>query len=158
YEAPKLRWLLAELLLAQNRLREACEQLVAIFESDPSQIDQIIAGYTRILEKDPRNATALVQRGVLLKTRGRFEEAARDLRAAFEANPQNPAAPRELVELYQAVLREHPADVATRHHLGVVYVAMEEFDKAIACFQRSATDYRYENEALKALGLCFVRK
>jgi tetratricopeptide (TPR) repeat protein len=156
-ESLPLRWLLAELLVHRNRLSEACEELGAIFERDPSQMERVIGAYGTILKKDPENALALLRRGVLLKAMGDFEAAERDLRAAFDANPSHVDAQRELAHLYEAMLRERD-DAQTRHRLGQVYAAMEEFDRAIGCFQRSSQDYRFQREAIRSLGLCFVRK
>jgi len=152
-----LRWMLADILVMRNRLREACEELGNIFETDPTQVDYVISGYDKILAKDPANIVALTHRGTLRKRQGLFEEAMADLQQAFEINPNNPDVQRELTDLYQAMLRERD-DPAIRHELGKIFVALEEYDRAIGCFQRTAQDYRFENEATKALGLCFVQK
>jgi tetratricopeptide (TPR) repeat protein len=156
-DALRLRWLLAEVLVYSNRLREASDELNAIFESDPSQATLVINGFSKILDKDPQSQSALVSRGLLKKTQGNYDEARVDVEKAFELNPANPDAQRELIELYQAMLNEND-DIELRHKLGVVLMKSEEFDKAIACFQRTSQDYRFESEATKLLGQCFVQK
>ena len=155
--AIRLRWLQAEVLVFANRLREAAEELTAIFETDPQQMPLVIQGYDKILQRDPRNITSLVARGRLRVAAGQFENARRDLETALELNPLNPDALRELADLYQAILKEDE-DMEVRHRLGVVYMRMEEYDRAIAAFQRSSQDYRFEAEATKLLGQCFVHK
>jgi len=156
-EAVRLRWLQVELLIYSNRLREASEELSAIFMADPGQLPLVIQGYDKVLEKDPRNLPGLVARGRLYQTSGRFEEARRDLEQAFHLNASFADAQRGLVELYLAMLAEND-DIEVRHRLGIVYMRMEEYDKAIGAFQRSSQDYRLENEAAKLLGQCFVAK
>lgn len=152
-----LRWFLANLLIDSGNLTGAMEQLEVIFEIDPSQLKTVLQALDRILAKDPANITANLQKGVLLKAQGRFEEARSYLERAYKANTANPDAARELEDVYDRLLREND-EVAIRFELGKLNYAQNDFDKAIGQFQKTAQDFRYENESIKMLGLCFVGK
>jgi tetratricopeptide (TPR) repeat protein len=152
-----VRWLLTNILVERGYLKEAIEQLDAIFENDPSQLKSILQALDRILAKNPANISANLKKGILLKVQGRFEEARPFLENAHKLNPQQPEAAMELEDLYEQVLRESD-DIATRFALGKLNYAMGEYDKAIGNFQKAGQDFRFENESIKMLGLCFVGK
>jgi tetratricopeptide (TPR) repeat protein len=152
-----LRWFLANALIDSNSLREASEQLQAILEIDPGQLKPILQAYDRILSKDPSNLGANLQKGILLKAQGRFEEARPLLERALQMNRQNAEAASELEELYEKMAEEGD-DVAVRFELGKLCHGRGNFDKAIAQFQKTAQDFRYENESIKMLGLSLVGK
>jgi tetratricopeptide (TPR) repeat protein len=152
-----LRWFLANILIDRFRLGEALEQLEAIFESDPLQMKSVLQALDRILAKDPANQGANLQKGILLKAQGRFEEARPFLERAHKANTSHAEAARELEDLYIQLAKETD-DIQVVFELGKLCYALGEYDKAIGHFQRTAMDFRYENESIKHLGLCFVGK
>ncbi|MGI8907314.1 MAG: protein kinase domain-containing protein [Candidatus Sumerlaeaceae bacterium] len=156
-DRPDLRWMLAELLIEGNNLTEAIEQLDGIFELDPSQGKPVLQALDRILAKDPTNLLGNLRKGVLLKAQGRYEEARPYLERAHAANAGNAEAADELRDLYDTLLHEND-DVKLRFELGKVHYALQDYDNAIGQFQKTAQDFRYENESIKMLGLCFVGK
>ncbi|MBX7245530.1 MAG: protein kinase, partial [Candidatus Sumerlaeaceae bacterium] len=152
-----LRWFLADVLIDRNYLKEAMDQLEAIFEIDPTQLKTVLQALDRVLAKDSSNAEANLQKGVLLKAQGRFEESRLFLERAYNSNVANAEAARELEDLYELLIKEND-DVETRFQLGKLNHALKEYDKAIGHFQKTAQDFRYENESIKMLGMCFVGK
>lgn len=151
------RWMLVDLLVEANQLTQAIEQLDGIFETDPSQLRQLLQTYDRILAMDPTNVLANQRKGVLLKAQGRYEEARPFLEKAHKANPSNVEAAEDLRDLYETLLNEND-DVKTRFDLGKVHYALQNYDSAIAQFQKTSQDFRYENQSIKMLGQCFVGK
>jgi tetratricopeptide (TPR) repeat protein len=156
-DRPDLRWFLANTLIETGRLEEAVTNLMAIFEADPSQMKAVVQGYDRVLARDPSNMTANHRKGVLLKAQGQFEEARPLLEAAARANPSNAEVLGELADLYEQILSEKD-NVAVRFALAKTYYAMGSQDLAIGQFQTTQQDFRYENESIKMLGLCFTAK
>lgn len=152
-----LRWFLANILIDRFRLGEALDQLEAILEADPQQMKAVLQALDRILAKDPANQGANLQKGILLKAQGRFEEARPFLERAHRANPSHAEAAEELEDLYVRLAKETD-DIQVVFELGKLCYALGEYDKAIGHFQRTVQDFRYENESIKHLGLCFVGK
>lgn len=153
----KLRWFLVSLLINANRLREAIEQLENIFENDPEQIKNIIKAFDMIIQKDPKNAFAYLNRGVMLKIQGDFLAAKKNLETAYEILPSNIDVQNELKELYEFLLEEKD-DNETRFKLGKLYYLTADYDKAIGCFQKTSQHFKWESESIKMLGKCFVGK
>jgi len=151
------RWFICRLMIESGRLREAMNELQTLFENAPEDLEHIIAAYQEILTKDPENAIALIQYGSHLKTLGRTEEARQAMEQAYRIMPNNPDVQREISELYEFILEEKD-DIEVRFELGKLYLAMNQFDSAISCFQRTSQDFRWESESIKYLGRCFVRK
>ena len=156
-DRPDLRWFLANTLIERGRLDEAVTNLMAIFEADPSQMKSVVQAYDRVLARDPSNMMANHRKGVLLKAQGLFEEARPLLEAAARANPGNAEVLGELADLYEQILSEKD-NVAVRFALAKTYYAMGSHDLAIGQFQTTQQDFRYENESIKMLGLCFTAK
>ncbi len=156
-ERADLRWFLANALIEAGSHSEAIEQLEAVFELDPGQMKPVLQAYDRILARDPNSVAANLQKGVLLKAQGRFEEARAFLQRAYQLSPGHADGSRELAELYDSILAEND-DVEVRFQLGKLHYTQGDHDKAIACFQKTQQDFRYENESIKMLGLCFAGK
>ena len=153
----EVRWYVCNLLLRVGRLRECLEELQYIFESDPSQTNNIIPIYRKILEKDPQNVLARIRYGVLLKILGQMEEARKSMEQAYRLQPGSAEVSSELTDLYEFILEENE-DIEIRFKLGKIYLVSGEYDKAISCFQKTAQDFRWENDSIKNLGLAFVQK
>ena len=152
-----LRWLLANLLVEGGEAGEAMEHLHAVFEIDPSQLDQLLHVYDRVLSREPEQPAANRQKGMLLKAKGRFEAARPFLEKAWKLIPGDPETVAELSELYEGILSESD-DVGARFAQGRLLFSTGELDRAAAAFQRTAQDFRYENESTRMLGQCFARK
>lgn len=156
-DRPDLRWFLTNTLIDAGRLDEAVEHIEAVFEADPGQMKSVMQAYERVLGRDATNVAANHGKGVLLKAQGRFEEARPLLERAVQLNPGHPDAQHELADLYEQILGEGE-NVALRFALGKTYLALGDHDRAISHFQRTQQDFRYENESIKMLGLCFAGK
>ena len=156
-DRPDLRWFLTNTLIDAGRLDEAVEHIEAIFEADPGELKSVMQAYERVLARDGTNVAANHGKGVLLKAQGRFEEARPLLERAVQLNPGHADAQHELADLYGQILAEGE-NVALRFALGKTYLGIGDHDRAIAQFQRTQQDFRYENESIKMLGLCFAGK
>ncbi len=153
----EVRWYVCKKMVESGRFREAMEQLLVIFETDPAQVSNILPYYENILERDTQNVTAQLRYGVLLKIMGRTEEARTAMEQAYQLMPNSTEVQTELAELYEFLLEENE-DIEVRFQLGKLYMVTGEYDKAISCFQKTAQDFRWENESTKYLGECFVQK
>lgn len=156
-ERTDLRWFLESLLVERGHLKEAMDQLQAILEYEPEQLRSMLPAYDAILAKDPGNLIANIQKGTLLKAQGRFEDSRPFLQKAYKINPQNSDAVSELEDLYLHLLKEDDS-VAIRFELGKLYYGVRDYDKALIQFQKTCQDFRFENESIKMLGLCFAGK
>ncbi|MDX2175520.1 MAG: protein kinase [Candidatus Sumerlaeia bacterium] len=155
--ALRLRWLVVEILIATNRLREAMEELLVIFDGNPGQAKNVLSALDKVLSKDPNNILALTQKGRMLTSSGESKLARRTLEKAYQLQPTNAEVQKSLTTAYEALLKEKD-DHEVRFNLGRTFYQMGEFDKAIGSFQRTAQDYRWEAESAKALGKCFTAK
>jgi tetratricopeptide (TPR) repeat protein len=152
-----LGWFLVTLLIETGQLDEACEQLEALLELEPGEAKSILQAYDRVLSKDPMNAQALVGKARLLRVQGRNEAARPLLEQAYRISPQDAQVRGELRELYETLLAETD-DTEVRFSLAKLLFAEGAYDKAIVLFQKTAQDFRYENESIKMLGQCFMAK
>ncbi len=156
-EAIRLRWFLCHLLVSVGRLKEAIEQLDAIFEDHPDQVKEIIECHRQILAKDPRNVGAHLRKGIMLKIQGRLEEAREAIERAHELQTSDADVRAELQDLYEFLLNEHE-DIDIRFKLAHLYYQEGDYDKAIGNYQKAGQDYRLEKESTRMLGKCFLAK
>jgi len=156
-ESLEIRWYTCDRMIESGRLREAMEQLQVIFETDPSQVQKILPYYRKILEQDVQNAIAHLRYGMFLKIIGHTEEARQAMEQAYRLMPNSPEIQAEVAELYEFLLEESE-DIEIRFQLGKLYMVTRQYDQAISCFQKTAQDFRWENDSVKYLGQCFVQK
>lgn len=156
-DRPDLRWFLVDLLIEAGSLDEACEQLEELFALDPTQTRAMLQAYDRILSKDPNRFAALLQKGRILMAQGRIEEARPLLERAHQIEPRDAEVRNELESLYEHLLTKSD-NIGIRFELAKLYYSEGNYDRAIAEFQKTAQDFRFENESLKMLGLCFMGK
>ncbi|MCL5269152.1 MAG: protein kinase [bacterium] len=158
--APKafhLRRYLVDSLIFEGRLRDARRHLGEILSLDAGQADYILEALDRILEKNPKDAMAHLERGRLLLTMGRERDARRAIEQAHRYNPENEEIIRSLMTLYQKMLEKRDS-AEVRFQLGRLAMRMDKYDLAISCFQQTSRDYRWEGESVRSLGRCFVAK
>lgn len=156
-EAMKLRWFLCHLLVSVGRLKEAIEQLDAIFEDHPDQVKEIIECYEQVLAKDPRNVGAFLRKGIMLKIQGHLEEAREAVERAYALQPADADVQAELQDLYEFLLDEQE-DIDIRFKLAYLYYQAGDYDKAIGNYQKAGQDYRLEKDSTRMLGRCFLAK
>lgn len=153
----KLRWYLVETLIFNNRLRDAERHIVEILNLDPEQEDTCLRALDKILEKNPKDAVAHLERGRILNRQDRQREARHAFEQAHRYHPENEEICRELVQFYQAQLdRKESSEM--RFHLGRLSMRLGKYDLAISCFQTTSRDYRWESESIRYLAHCFMEK
>lgn len=156
-KAHALRWYLIDTLIYEGRLRDAHRHLSQIIRLDPAQSEQALSGFNRILEKNPKDAMAHLERGRILWGLGRQREARFAMEQALTYKPNNEQILRALMDLYQQILDQRDS-VEVRFQLGRLAMTTENHDLAIACFQHTARDYRWESDSLRLLAQCFMAK
>jgi len=156
-DAIRIRWFLCEVLVGYGRLREAMEQLNTVYKAAPSQGKNILNAVEKVLAKDKKNITALATKGRIMADLGKAEEAMDLLEDAIKLQPNNQDVAGALISVYEKSLKKRESS-ETRFRMGRLYFILENYDEAIAQFQRTAQDYRTEADSGKMLGRCFVEK
>ncbi len=116
---------------------------------------------------DPQNFDLSTRLGDM-KLR-KFQAAAREAKAAHEANPTDEALEKARQETLRAFLeaqkveyarrvKEHPMDLSERFRLGRTLLALQDYDGAAAEFQQVVRDPRRKVESLLLLAKCFEGK
>lgn len=129
---------------------------------DPSYFDAALAGYRRVLELEPENATALQGIADVHYDRGESAEAIRFYERYLAQRPDDAAARTDLgtmylqagnvaqaVTIYQEVIRRNPSFVQAHYNLAITHhrqgddaAALRELDTA----RRLATDDRIRGQ------------
>ena len=156
-EILRLRWFLVEILVSYGHLREALDQADYIGKNHQGQTANILRALETVLQKDPNNVAALLQRGALLVISGETDKAIQVLEKVCQLQPSNTEAQDRLVRAYNDSLEKKDVP-ETRFRLGRLFYAQQEYDAAIGCFQKTSQDYRWEAESTKMLGKCFTGK
>lgn len=155
--AMRLRWYLIEVQIFDGRLRDARNHIVDILRMDPSQTERALRYFDQIVEKNPKDAMALLEQGRIYRTQGREREARTTLETAQRAQPENDEIARDLLALYQETLEKRDS-AEIRFRLGQVAMQLDKYDLAISCFQQTSRDYRWESESVRNLARCFMAK
>ena len=156
-DVPEMRWFYAQILVADGRFQQAVEQLKRIYELAPSSADGLIRLYEQILSKDRENIHAHLGVALLHHDKGDFFASRSSLEQAYNLAPDNADVIGELTALYEAILAKSD-DMEARFRLAGVYRRVGRHDDAIACLQRCAQDYRWEQQATFSLAETFVDK
>jgi tetratricopeptide (TPR) repeat protein len=152
-----LRWYLVDTLIFNSRLREARSHVVEIQKIDPAQAEASLRALDRIVEKNPKDALAHLERGRILAKLEREREARQALEQAHRFHPENDEICRELLGFYQRQLdKQESAEM--RFQLGRLAMRLDKYDLAISCFQTTSRDYRWEGESVRNLARCFMAK
>ncbi len=152
-----LHWFLVTLLIEMGRMNEVCDELENLLALEPGESKAILQAYDRVLGKDPLNERALIGKARLLRATENHEAARALLEQAYRIAPKNPEARNELKELYEELLQEKD-ETEIRFELAKLYFAEGAYDKAIALFQKTVQDFRFENQSIKMLACCFMEK
>jgi tetratricopeptide (TPR) repeat protein len=156
-DALRVRWFLCELLVAYNHLREAMEQLNWIYDNNPNHAQNVLGALEKILSKDGQYMPALQSQARILVASGNLNDARTALEKAYKLQPNSPEVIRALAGVYEKILSQRE-DIEVRFRLGRLYYMVQDYDKAIGNFQKTAQDYRWEAESIKMLGKCFTNK
>lgn len=117
---------------------------------EDGDIDGAIEGFTDVLDMEPENVHALVNRGYAWNAKDRFDEALKDLGEAIRLEPHNASAllnrgsvwnskgefDKAVDDLSKAVKLE-PNYVAAWVNRGTAWLGKKEYDKAIEDFNRA---------------------
>jgi tetratricopeptide (TPR) repeat protein len=152
-----LRWYLVDTLIFNGRLRDARRHVVEIQKIDPGQVEVSLRALEKILEKNPKDALAHLERGRLLCVVDREREARQALEQAHRFHPENDEICRELMGFYQRQLDRQDSP-EMRFQLGRLAMRLDKHDLAISCFQTTSKDYRWEGESVRNLARCFMAK
>jgi tetratricopeptide (TPR) repeat protein len=150
---------MSRLYIEAGRYDQALRELTTLQSDYHRYCGELIDCYTKILEKDSANVQALIERGVIYKLTGRFEEAIADLEAASESARENMNVLYELAETYAAYgSAQKELDTGLMSKLGQLYFELGELDDCIATYQKVLEYSKESPDALVALGKCFHKK
>ena len=152
-----LRWFLARNLIEIGRLDEGLDELEAIYELDPEQIDALTRAYELILARNQQNYRAHLGIGRLYQTRHNLRAARHAMESAFQLAPDSGDVQEGLIELYEALLAEGD-DPDILFSLGEVSMRAGLWDRAIACFQRTSREKHLFEAATRHLAWTFMQK
>jgi tetratricopeptide (TPR) repeat protein len=157
--SPELSIRLAFLYIEDGRSEEALLELGTVVPQYARYCGDLIEGYTRIIRKDPRHVRARVERGVIHKLIGNFDDAVKDIESVLTRDPENTNILYELAEVYAAQLSHtRDLDISLVHKAGKIYFDIGELDKAIMMFQKILQKDRFSPEATLYLAKSFHRK
>lgn len=156
---PELHIKLGYYLIENDHIDEALDEFSQLSTSYTRYCGDLVEGYNRILQQQPRHVRTLVERGVLFKILGDFEEAVADLEKARDIDPQNSNFLFELAECYEAYLamfREPPLPML--YKTANLYFELEDYDKTIKTYQQILNRDKESREAILTIGKCFFKK
>ncbi|MDI6784422.1 MAG: tetratricopeptide repeat protein, partial [bacterium] len=146
------------LYLKMGKIPEALHSLSILLEVDPNQVDFVIQGYSIVLEKEPKNLGARLERAQLYVTAGKDDEAIADYEVIRELHPKDKTAFEQLDKLYDTKLKQDEENLEVRFKYGLMLYAQGDIDRAIGQFQKTLRGGYRELDSSKYLGLCFQKK
>ena len=156
---PKMSIKLGYLYIEMEYYDKALNELSMVSTNFTHYCGDLVEGFSRILEKEPNSIRPRIERGVIFKILGKYEESIWDLEMAYSLAGDNPNVLYELVECYASYatyLREPPLDLLTK--LGRLYFQLEEYDKSIKAYQQILKKDRKSREAILNIGKAFHEK
>jgi predicted TPR repeat methyltransferase len=133
-------------------------------------LDEAIASYERAIALNPKHSNAYSNLGVLLRAKGRLEQAESAYRTAIELNPDNPdcyhnlgvllsATGRtpEAVTYYCKALTLKPEYAEARRLLALAYCVIDQRAKAVQVCEQWLEDEPGDPVALHTLAACSNR-
>jgi len=157
--SPELHIKMGFLYIEKDNQDNALNEFSQISQNYTRYCGDLIEGYNRILQKHPHHVRALVERGVLFKIIGDFEESVADLENARNIDAENPNILYELAECYEAYSSlMHEPQLEMLYKLGGLYLDLEEYDKAIKTYQQILNRERESREAILSIGKAFSCK
>ena len=131
--------LVIALILTSYALRAQTENLInqADNEFSKGQYENCILTYGQVIEADPGNLNAHIQRGLAYSITGKYKEAIVD---------------------FSMVLGNRPELVAVRNSRGTAYMKLKSYDLAIADFNAVLTADDQNQEAYNNRGWCKKHK
>ncbi|KAJ8899596.1 hypothetical protein K2173_018570 [Erythroxylum novogranatense] len=134
--------------------------------------------FAEAIRLDPENACAHTHCGILYKDEGRLGDAAESYQKALKADPSyKPAAEclaivltdigtslklsgntQEGIQKYYEALKIDPHYAPAYYNLGVVYCEMMQYDTALTCYEKAATERPMYAEAYCNMGVIYKNR
>lgn len=179
---PEIQEVLQEMNAEEKREEEQREKEQALTAWDyirrglrakaEGQMEEAIQEYSKAIDKDPRNAAAYNNRGIVYDDLEQYERAIEDYDKAIELNPNNVLAYNnrgvaydnlgeyeKAIEDYDKAIKLDPDYAAAYNNRGVIYNALGQYEKAIECYTQAIkldpqykTAYQNRAEAYRAIG------
>jgi|GEM_PF-580766 len=156
---PELYIKMGYLYIEKECYEEALNQFSYLSSNYGRYCGDLIEGYNRIIHKEPNYLRARIERGVILKILGNYEEAIADLESSYALAGENPNVMYELAECYSAYAahtRNPTIELLTK--LGQLYFDLEEYEKCIEVYQQLLRKDRKSREAILHIGKAFYKK
>ncbi|MBN1903209.1 tetratricopeptide repeat protein, partial [Candidatus Sumerlaeota bacterium] len=156
YWKPELHIKIGYLYIEKECYEEALNQFSYLSTNYGKYCGDLIEGYNRIIQKEPNYLRALIERGVILKILGNYEDAIEDMETSFALSPNNPNVMYELAEcysVYASQLKNPSIELLSK--MGRLYYDLEEFEKCIESYQQVLRQDRKSREALLYIGKAF---
>lgn len=179
---PEIQEVLQEMNAEEKREEEQREKEQALTAWDyirrglrakaEGQMEEAIQEYSKAIDKDPRNAAAYNNRGIVYDDLEQYKRAIEDYDKAIELNPNNVLAYNnrgvaydnlgeyeKAIEDYDKAIKLDPDYAAAYNNRGVIYNALGQYEKAIECYTQAIkldpqykTAYQNRAEAYRAIG------
>lgn len=150
---------LAYLYIDEKRFDDALHELNKLYVNFKQHYADLIDAYNKILRYDPNHIQVRIERAILYKLVGDFEEAIKDLESLDESVKHNPNVLYELAEIYEGYLNTmKEPDPPIMRKLGIIYFEIGEFEKTIDIFQKLLIREKYVNDANYYIARSFQNK
>lgn len=158
YWKPELHIKIGYLYIDKECYEEALNQFSHLSTNYGRFCGDLIEGYNRIIQKEPNYLRARIERGVILKILGNYEDAIEDLETSSTIAANNPNVMYELAECYSAYashLRNPSNELFAK--MGCLYYELEEYEKCIEAYQQLLRQDRKSREAILYIGKAFQK-
>ena len=155
---PEMNIKLGYLYIEKEFYEEAINQFSLVSTGYPQFYGDLVEGYDRIIQKEPNYLRAHIERGVIHKILGNFEEAVSDLETSQTLAASNPNVLYELAECYAAYIantRDPSTEILSK--LGHLYYELEEYKKCIETYQQILKKDRKSRESILQIGKAFYK-
>jgi tetratricopeptide (TPR) repeat protein len=158
YWKPELHIKIGYLYIDKECYDEALNQFSYLSTNYSKYCGDLMEGYNRIIQKEPNYLRARIERGVILKIMGNYEDAIEDFETSSSIAANNPNVMYELAECYSAYaahLRNPSNELLAK--MGHLYYELEEYEKCIEAYQQLLRQDRKSREAILYIGKAFQK-
>ncbi|MFP4581329.1 MAG: protein kinase domain-containing protein [Candidatus Sumerlaeia bacterium] len=154
-----IRWLRVQMLLYLRDYEEVLAETERIFAINTEEADRIQSVFERILANEPDNAPSLFGKARMLFRQEEYAQARRILEDLVHSQDKRAYKPAKilLANVYEASLAQEP-NTDLRFKLGSLYLELEDYDKAVNCFQKTRNERGLEEASTRNLAICFFHK
>ncbi|MFW6303732.1 MAG: protein kinase domain-containing protein, partial [Candidatus Sumerlaeota bacterium] len=151
------RWMRVSVLRQLGHYETLLDELEMIDVLDQTERTRILMLFQEILKEAPGNIEALYGRGRILRRLDRYPQARRSLEEALRQDPDYLPAKRMLLEVYSEILKEEDS-ASLQYAAGQIAMQLEDYDRAVAAFQKARSDPGFERMSRRHLAECFLKK